>query len=311
MPQTLKNRIGKIISKRILSTVFDGSVNRKKCVWKIEHVTKKDSENKESAIWKELNFSIEFGNKHPEHFMQLLYHHFNDCSKVRLMFDLDHPPALWSDQLVQEYKDVVAENICLHKAYNKMDVILGNVLPKLEQNQIYSMILQTTYALDLLHKHNYVHGDFHFGNVGAMKVPMNSFKKLGIYSVPTHGYDWKLIDFGFTVKNENADEKSEGSDLTFIQNLSTLIQSDDDRDIREAKMKSVHEYNVVKHIAKGSELKECMFMLFFPDAYQKLFHIDTVQQRNTLPPSDLIFLAHYGAGSEEAKRYLRDKLSCQ
>jgi hypothetical protein len=137
-------------------------------------VKKKHAENKDNALWKELTFSLEFGNKHPEHFMQLLHHRFGDCSKVELDPDLDHPPAAWPETLVQEYKAVVAEKICLHKAYNKMDVILGNVLPNLVPKQIYSMILQTTYALALLHKHGYVHGDFHFGNVGALKVPMHS-----------------------------------------------------------------------------------------------------------------------------------------
>jgi hypothetical protein len=68
--------------------------------------------------------------------------------------------------------------------------------------------------------------------------------------------------------------------------LSTLIQPDMEAASRDAKMKSIPEYEVVKNITKGSELTEYMVMLFFPEAYQKLFKIDTVLQRNTLPPCD-------------------------
>lgn len=43
---------------------MDGTYKKKPCVWKIEHITKKDQENKKSAMWNELQFSLDFANKH-------------------------------------------------------------------------------------------------------------------------------------------------------------------------------------------------------------------------------------------------------
>ena len=112
--------VGKVIYKADLATVLDGTFKTKPCVWKIEHITKKDQENIKSGIWNELNFSLDFANKHPQHFMKLLHYHFGDCSKVQLRTQQPWTHAKY----VQQVKAVESENICLHKAYSKMDVVL-------------------------------------------------------------------------------------------------------------------------------------------------------------------------------------------
>ena len=61
------------------------------------------------------------------------------------------------------------------------------------------MLLQVSYAMRLLHKHNYIHGDLHPGNVGVMKTGLKAKIKLGKDTIPTYGYQYKLIDFGLTL----------------------------------------------------------------------------------------------------------------
>jgi tRNA A-37 threonylcarbamoyl transferase component Bud32 len=316
-----KIHIGKIISKRILSTVFDGSFGKHKCVWKIEHISKKDHDNKESKPWDELNFSLEFGNKHPEHFMKLLHYHFGDCSRVELMMDLDNPPSLWGPKLIQEYKDIVKDDICLHKAYTKMDVILNNVVKKLNLLQIYSMILQINYALKLLHDNGYIHGDFYSANIGAVKTSKSSKKKLGNMTVHTFGYDWKLIDFGLTMHKNNVKSKNdkymfnrgEESDSSYFHTLSSLIQSPDNNISHEAtidKMKKSLEYESIKGISKNVSVLNSLFMTLFPEKYLSFLNgTGEILQKNILPVGDLIFFAHHGIESEATRDYLFEKIN--
>jgi serine/threonine protein kinase len=79
------------------------------------------------------------------------------------------------------------------------DLIDGNLYEldgKLSYKQIYSMIIQLTYAIQLLHSANYVHGDIHNRNIGWVKTSMRTKIKLNKLNIPTHGYIFKLIDYG-------------------------------------------------------------------------------------------------------------------
>ena len=313
-----KCKVGKIISKNILSTVFDGSFGKQKCIWKIEHINQKDHDNKKSKPWNEVNFSLDFANKHPQHFMKLLHHHVADCSGVKLI--LDHPPAVWGPKLVQEYKDIVKDNICLHKAYTKMDVILNNVLGKLKLPQIYSMILQMNYALKLLKDNDYIHGDFHFGNVGAVKCASGSKKKLGNMVVRTFGYDWKLIDFGLTMHKKdvktkedryrfNRGEKASGA---YLYSFATLIQSPDNdlshKEIVDA-MEQTPEYESIKALSKNVDQISCLFMTLYPEKYLTFLKgKGKILATNVLPLADLVILAHHDAESDAVRDYFYEKL---
>jgi hypothetical protein len=222
---------------------------------------------------------------------------------------------------VKEVKAMQELNICIHKAYNKMDVILENILEQLTVKQIYSMILQTNYTLNLLHQNDYIHGDAHFKNIAAVKTDLRAKKKLGNITVPTFGYDWKLIDFGATLYKHDSltkQEKSrykdgENSNVTFVYLLSTQIESDTvflDEIIE--KMKKTPEYTTIQHINKDpyGQTKQALYRTMFPEKYLSFLKgTGKIVRKNVLPIIDLIFLAHYGADSNEARDYLLAKLN--
>jgi len=308
--------VGKVIYKADLATVLDGTFKTKPCVWKIEHVTKKDQENIKSGIWNELNFSLDFANKHPQHFMKLLHYHFGDCSKVQLRTQQPWTHAKY----VQQVKAVESENICLHKAYSKMDVVLNYVVNNLTLKQVYSMFLQLIYAFKLLHKNNYVHGDLHFGNIGALQTSSSSKKKLGNVVVPTYGYDWKLIDFGMTIHEKDAVTKEqknkflkESDRLTemMVSFYSTVI-GDDDVPIAfiRKQMVKTDEYKIVQKInSSDKEVQHSLFMTLYPDKYLTFLNGSGKLIRNhILPTEDLIFMAHYGLESDASWDYFLSKV---
>ena len=309
-----KKQFGNVISKRYLATIFEGTFNKKKCVWKIEHVSKEEFENKNSRPYKEINFSTEFGNKHPDHFMQLLNFYFDDCSQIQL----SNLPTIWTKALKQEVTNKIKANICVHKAYTKMDVVLNEVVEKLTLKQIYSMILQTNYALELLRKNKYMHGDFHFGNVGAIKTTQAT-KKLGDITVPTLGFDWKLIDFGETINQKKASKeekerysKGEKSNETFIASFATVIHSHRDDlswlDVVPL-LKKTAEYVTMKHISTNNGIISNLFMTLFPEKYLLLLKgTGKILRKNTIPGADLIFFAYHGANSIATREYLLDKI---
>ena len=71
-----KLKIGKVIRKRITSCVMAGVLNNNRVVIKIENISKKDFDDKNSNMWKEIQFSKKFGNKYPNQFMQLKDYYF-------------------------------------------------------------------------------------------------------------------------------------------------------------------------------------------------------------------------------------------
>ena len=127
-----KLKIGKIIRKRITSCVMAGVLNNDRVVIKIEHISKKDFEDKNSNMWKEIEFSKKFGNKYPNQFMQLKDYYFeNGCTGIQLDGSIKNPPKCWGKKLLAEYQELVDENVCIYKIYDQMDSILAELLPKL------------------------------------------------------------------------------------------------------------------------------------------------------------------------------------
>ena len=318
---TDKLKIGKVIDKGLLNSVNECTLNGHKYIVKIEHVTQKEQTNKKSHIWNEINFSLNFANKYPEHFMSLIDYSFeNDCQHIQLSWKLDKPMAPWGDKLVAEYKKRIAENICIYKIYTRMDTTLYNIVNKLTHLQLYSMLIQVSYAMRFLHKHNYIHGDLHPGNVGVMKTGLKTKIKLGKNTIPTYGYQYKLIDFGLSLHKKDAitvyDKKrfSKENNYVYDEGLFTsvcsYISSDGDNFDKMMKiLKNTQEYAFINEINSTNQTtQECLYMTLFPEKYAALFS-GKIIRGPLLPIADLIFFAKYGMHSDETYDYLLDKLS--
>jgi tRNA A-37 threonylcarbamoyl transferase component Bud32 len=313
--------LGKLIDKRILATIYECTLNKKKYIAKIEHVTKNDKETDNNLVKKEINFSLKFGNKYPDHFMVLIDHYFEDnCNVIKVDWDIHNPPKVWRKKLVNEYTSIINEKICLYKIYTKMDVILNNVLKNLTHNQIYSMLLQVSYSMNLLHSYNYIHGDLHCGNVGAIKTLKKATIKLGTHIIPTFGYQWKLIDFGLTLykediltKDDNERYKKE-TDVMYDEGLfyalTTYIQENSSSFNKKFKqLKKSDEFKIINEIhSRNSTIQEALYMTLFPDKYIEIFN-GTLLLNALLPIPDLIFFAKNGMHSDATFQYLLEKLN--
>ena len=313
--------IGKIIDNGILSTVNECTLNKKKYIVKIEYVTTEDIKNKNSQKQKEVEFSLKFGNKHKDQFMELIHHYYEDKCNIELRWDLNDPPKVWSQKLINEYKKCINFHIGLYKVYTKMDVILNNVLNTLTQFQIYSMLLQVSYAMNLLHSHNYIHGDLHSGNVGAIKTLKRATIKLGLTTIPTYGYHWKLIDFGMTLhkndiktkddKERYNNELDDTYDEGLFYNLETYIDHKGDYTFAELIkiIKKTEEFKVIEEIhSKNKTIQYGLYQTLYPDKIIELFGGKIIKNA-LLPIPDLIFFAKYGMHSDATFQYLLNKLN--
>lgn len=308
-------KIGRTLSKRHYGSIHESKIKNKKYVTKIEYVTQKEREDENSACWNEIKFSLQFGNKYPGQFMQLVNYYFDDCTRVE---------PIWS-KTPSELRARVESNVCVHKTYTRMDAVLEEKLPTMTAAQIYSMLLQVSYALRLMHKAGYVHGDAdNPGNIGMMKTTTKVIK-LGEHAIPTHGYRFILIDFGRTLhigdindyfygkkeaKRVIADETDERTYLGLFPFLCTRVQTTTTSDfsIQIKKMKSTPEFGVIQELSPNNKSAQALFYeAFYPEKYIQLFG-GGVRAQARLPLPDLFYFARFGITSKETFAFLLSKL---
>ena len=111
-----------------------------------------------------------------------------------------------SDYDDNEYISVLQNIPCQHFFIEKLEGTLEDLLDKIENlntELILSCIFQVSFALNYLQKHyNFTHNDLHVNNVMYTKTERTFlyYKFNNIYfKVPTHGYIFKIIDFGRSI----------------------------------------------------------------------------------------------------------------
>jgi serine/threonine protein kinase len=84
---------------------------------------------------------------------------------------------------------------CIEYLLDLKDGNLYNIIDQLTSNQIYSMIIQITYALYLMHSKDFYHCDIHLENIAYIKTDLK-YLDIFNYQIPTFGYIYSLIDYG-------------------------------------------------------------------------------------------------------------------
>lgn len=157
-----------IRKKRLLNTI-----TRKNVIGKGQEGTVYNAINsngmhyalKEGPLGKqEVEFAETVAVKYPDHFMQL--------------YDHREGAALWS----------------------KLDITIKKFFKKIESSKkIYDLYIQIFYILTILQKEEWIHNDFHIGNIGLLHTSKKSIVIQG-HSIPTHGYLVQTIDYGMVRK---------------------------------------------------------------------------------------------------------------
>jgi len=302
--------------------------NKKKYALKIQHIEKKDlKSNTKSNIWREINFSIDFANNYPNQFVELLEYDFiSNCKlKQKYSFDITTFPIKYQ----KIFKQLNSSPYCVRKIYQLINGDLYQLNDLLSPKQIYSMIIQLTYTIKLLHSNDYIHGDIHMGNIGWVKTTENYKIKIFNLLIPTFGYIFKLIDYGMVIKKidiKNINEKKKFQD-NFLNELVLLVYMMVDTKIydyinkNKINMNFNRDYKQFKEsifypiINKYSNLKEIQMFLFdilFPTQYQKIAfnsqYSKTIPRKLYIPFDDIIyFILNYKEPNKIIK-YFNDKL---
>lgn len=288
--------------------------NKKKYALKIQHIKKSDIKpNPKSKVWEEINFSMNFANKYPTQFIKLYEYDFIDgCKyKKKYSFDIYQFPI----DFQKKFNQLSSSPYCVRMVYDLVDGSLYELDGKLSVKQIYSMIIQLTYTIQLLHSANYIHGDIHNKNIGWVKTGKTSKIKLGKLNIPTFGYIFKLIDYGMVMNKSNKMTKKEKIEFenNFVNELVLLIhfmvdstiydyinenKIDMNFDADYVKFKKTKYYDLIYKYSKNRYIQMFLFDILFPDQYQSIafgeYYIKTIPRKLFIPFEDIeYFILNY------------------
>ena len=288
--------------------------NKKKYALKIQHIKKSDIKpNSKSNVWDEINFSINFANKYPTQFVKLYEYDFIDRCNVKQKYSFDI--STFPNDLQKKFNQLSSSQYCVRMVY---DLIYGNLYElenKLSPKQIYSMIIQLTYTIKLLHSANYVHGDIHNRNIGWVKTGKTTKIKLGKLNIPTCGYIFKLIDYGMVSNSSNKMTKKKKVEFknNFENELVLLIhfmvdstiydyinenKIDLNFDSNYNEFKKTRYYNLIRKYSSNKYIQMFLFDVLFPDQYQSIafgeYFIKTIPRKLFIPFEDIeYFIINY------------------
>ena len=115
-----------------------------------------------SKIWREIYFSKKMSNI-SEHFMKLYnYKIIYNCSHMQKLPNwIKNPDKKWLDK-INKYN---SSDKCIELLYDLKDGNLSQIIDKLDQKTIYSLVVQLLYAIYQMNKRGFYHCDIHSKNV--------------------------------------------------------------------------------------------------------------------------------------------------
>lgn len=288
--------------------------NKKKYALKIQHIKKSDIKpNPKSGVWVDINFSINFGNKHPTQFVKLHEYDIIDGCKYKQKYSFDI--STFSIDLQKKFNQLSSSQYCVRMVYDLIDGNLYEIDGMLTVKQIYSMIIQLTYSIQLLHSANYAHSDIHNRNVGWIKTNKTTKIKLGKLNIPTCGYIFKLIDYGMVrnksykmTKKEKAEfENNYTNELVLLVHFmvdSAIYDYINDNKIyinfndNYMEFKKTRYYDMIRKYSSIDSIQMFLFDILFPDQYQKLVfgsqYTHTINRKLFIPFEDIeYFILNY------------------
>lgn len=192
-------KILKELGHGMFGSVYLAEKGGKKYALKIEKISD-DKVDLRKSLWREIDFYEKFSRFFPNYFSQLIEYGILDRCKFK--------PKIINKISLQNLES----KYCSIKIYSLIDKTLDKL--KLRQNEYYSILIQLLYAIYLMNKAGYVHGDLHKGNIGVVRVDRKYVKIFG-RRVRTYGRAVRVIDFG-TVLHPSYDMRNEERDLYML-----------------------------------------------------------------------------------------------
>jgi hypothetical protein len=316
----------------MFGTVYKIKYKNNYFAMKIEHILNEDIiKNLKSPQWREIDFINKFAKKYKDQFIQLYNYDFIDSCKhiQKYPVNLKFFDKKDRDKIIKLSKS----KTCIRKIYELVDGNVKDLLPKLNHQQIYSFILQTSVIVDILQKAKYIHGDFHSGNIGYIKTDKQFIKYKNI-KIPTFGYIFKAIDYGSVMHPKyklTKDDKNWYKDLYKRELISPLLTSlidlteywdyVEDNNIKLNFKKDIKKIEKTD-IFKITQLqfpnitnKQYIFNIteiLYPDEFQKIIldkkYIKTLVPRLFIDILDIIYLFNINFDPDKIIKYFILKL---
>lgn len=163
----------------------------------------------------------QFINKiNKEHFNILYKYKISKCNFTQKLEE-------WTKKnMLDRYNQLSKSEYCFDMI---TDLKEGHIDPEfiksLSKNQIYSLIIQCLYALNLMHINDFYHRDIKYDNIMWSKTTKQKIKILN-YDIPTGGYIYSLVDYQNIIsgKFNSTDLKKAilSKDLKYEDNISFL-----------------------------------------------------------------------------------------
>ena len=281
-----------------------------KYAMKIEHILESDlKKDSNSSVWKEINFSKNFGNKYPEQFISLLEYDIIDNCKHIQQYPLNL--EIFSKQKQNEFKELASSQYCIRKIYTLIDGVLKDIIKSLSHKQIYSMIVQIINILELIHLHEYTYWDLNDTNIAYIKTN-KKFIEIKGHKIPTFGYLYKIIDYGSVQHISDIQNKFELKTFNnrIINDSKKIIESLYESrkvwlymskynipslDFKESYTSFIKtdDFKYIKTITDDKYLQMKLFYIINPKLYQQLLLTKdfkrTIPIKKYLPIEDIIF----------------------
>jgi serine/threonine protein kinase len=147
----------------------------------------------QSRVWREIEFATTVANAHGDYFIQLVHHDIIDDCKHKQRFS----SKPFNDKEARERQALAASPFCARRIWTLVDTTLATVIDKLTMNARLSIGIQLLNIIALLNSKGYRHNDLHLGNIGLIRTRAKTIRLTTLRkTIPTHGYQVKLIDFG-------------------------------------------------------------------------------------------------------------------
>ena len=289
-----KFKIVKKLGAGMVGTTYLASYKNKKYALKIEKIAKNNlKQDISTRDWRDVNFSENFANKHPDQFITLYaYDIVNDCTHVQEYADNKIPQYL-PKYVIKMLEDKQKSTYCIRKVYSLIDDNFNNIYKSLTKEQFYSFMGQIAYIYLLLQKSGYTHNDLHSDNIGFVHVDKN--KKLNIlkYKFPTLGIQIKALDYGMILHDKykmNKEEKMMHKfyqkeeihrvirKLVYFEN-SKLLSAEKNPDLLK-EIKNHFLFNSTLNLLSNIEDRFVLFQILYPEEFQKTLLKDKFVKTN-------------------------------
>jgi predicted unusual protein kinase regulating ubiquinone biosynthesis (AarF/ABC1/UbiB family) len=190
------------------------------------------------------------------------------------------------------------------------------------------MIIQITYSIKLLHNSNYIHGDFHLGNIGWIKTN-KKYIILDRIKIKTFGYQFKLIDFGFVLSKFDITNKREEKNYNELINkeLGYLLYCFVDNKFLEwfnknnlkydftklyNQLKKTDEFKIINKFTSNKNDQIFLYDILFQEQYQKIIcgnnYKKTIIRKLFIPIQDILVFVKIYQYPDLVIKYFNNKI---